>query len=226
MTHLVLLAAGKSERFGRPKLLEDVEGRVILEWSLLTSQKCDVVDDIVLVLSSELLEMADELSRKYPKISKVVLGGRSRKESSEIGVKCVDGLDKDVVLIHDAARPFATCNLFRRVSEGVKSCDAVVPAVPLRDTVAFVKNGSVVDVPNRDNLKAIQTPQGFTLKVIKDAYEISQSVTDDSTLVLRNGGKVCWVEGEPMNIKITFPHDLEIVRALFHILKNSDQLHG
>ena len=214
MIHVVLLAAGKSERFGKPKLLEKIGDTTVLEMSLKTLQKCDVVDDIVLVTSGLVMDYALKVSKQYSKISKVLKGGKTRRESSRIGIR--DLPDNDAVLIHDAARPFATCELFRRVVERMNECRAVIPVVNLRDTVAVIEKNEILEIPSREKLRAVQTPQGFSVNLIRSAHEKNNSeVTDDSKLVLNIGERVCFVEGEITNLKITFPIDLLFAKVIF-----------
>ncbi len=214
MIHVVLLAAGKSERFGKPKLLEKIGDITVLEMSLKTLQKCDVVDAIVLVTSGLVMDYALKVSKRYSKISKVLKGGKTRRESSKIGIR--DLPDDDTVLIHDAARPFATCELFKRVVEKTNECRAVIPVVNLRDTVAVVEKNEILEIPSREKLRAVQTPQGFSVNLIKGAHEkCTSEVTDDSKLVLNIGERVCFVEGEITNLKITFPIDLLFARVIF-----------
>ncbi len=214
MIHVVLLAAGKSERFGKPKLLEKIGDTTVLEMSLKTLQKCDVVDDIVLVTSGLVMDYALKVSKQYSKISKVLKGGKTRRESSRIGIR--DLPDNDAVLIHDAARPFATCELFRRVVERMNECRAVIPVVNLRDTVAVIEKNEILEIPSREKLRAVQTPQGFSVNLIRSAHEKNNSeVTDDSKLVLDIGERVCFVEGEITNLKITFPIDLLFAKVIF-----------
>lgn len=223
MIHVVLLAAGKSERYGKPKLLEKLDDITILEVSMDTLQSCDVVDDVILVSSGRVMVYALKISKKYPKISKVVKGGKTRRDSSKAGVDSIVS-DDDVVLIHDAARPFASCALFERVAKKAKSCGAAVPVVNLRDTVAFIEKDEISKIPDREKLRSVQTPQGFLVGLIKRAHkEVKSNVTDDSKLVLELGERVCFVDGEMTNFKITFPIDLLVAKAVF--LENSEKFH-
>lgn len=223
MIHAVLLAAGRSKRYGRPKLLEKIGNITVLEISLKTLQKCEVVDDVVIVASGSVMEHAIGISADYPKISRILKGGETRRESSRIGIG--DLPDDDIVLIHDAARPFATCELFEKVAEKTRVCGAAIPVVNLRDTVAVIEGDEILEIPNREKLRAVQTPQGFFVGLIKTAHErVESEVTDDSKLVLEMGEKVCFVEGEMTNFKITFPNDLSVAKALF--FENSEKFDG
>jgi len=117
----------------------------------------------------------------------------------------------DVILIHDGARPLASASVYERVISAVAAgADAVVPVVPVTDTIRDLRGG-VVD---RSALVAVQTPQGFPSNSIRRAHAAGDEATDDATLVEANGGNVVLVEGDPDNIKITAPSDLDIARLL------------
>ncbi len=220
MNHVVLLAAGRSERFGKNKLLEKIGEKTILEISISKLQSCGIVDEIVLVVSKEIEEYAKYLSEKFPKVSKIVLGGRTRRESSKIGVESVNGNPEDKILIHDAARPLASCDLFERVIEKLSECECAIPVVDVRDTIAVVESGRVLEIPRREKLKAVQTPQGFRFELARKIAKIDADVTDDSSLALIAGYRVCTVEGERTNLKITHPEDIEIARSILPLLEN------
>ena len=220
MNHVVLLAAGRSERFGKNKLLAEIGKKTVLEISLSTLQSCEVVDEIVLVVSEEIEEYARSLSKGFSKVSKVALGGKTRRESSGIGIRIVEGSSEDKILIHDAARPFASCALFERVVKKLSECECVIPVVDVRDTIAVVESGKVLEIPRREKLKAVQTPQGFSFDLAKEISKIEADVTDDSSLALIAGHEICTVDGERTNLKITYPEDIDIARSILPLLED------
>ena len=117
----------------------------------------------------------------------------------------------EVILVHDAARPLASPELFARVVSAVRAgADAVVPVVPVVDSIRHV-NGSVVD---RDELRAVQTPQGFRAALLREALASTPEATDDAQAAEMTGAAVQMVDGEPTNVKITTPADLLFVRAV------------
>ena len=121
-----------------------------------------------------------------------------------------------IICIHDAARPLASEQLFRRVIEAVvNGADAAIPGVAVADTIKVVdRTGRVIDTPDRSTLVAVQTPQAFRAAVLRAAHASGGEATDDAALVEAGGGLVVVVEGEPDNRKITHPDDLEWARRV------------
>jgi len=195
----ILVAAGRGDRFGGPKQAALLRGRPLWEWSrdaLLHGG----VSEVVLV---------GDLPGGVP-------GGLRRRDSVRAGL---DALPPGAshVLVHDAARPLATPELVRRVIDRLLSggVDAVVPVVPVRDTLKRVGDGWVVATVERGELAGAQTPQGFRVEVLRAAHEASDDEAgDDAALVERIGGSVACVEGEAANLKVTYPGDLALAEAL------------
>jgi 2-C-methyl-D-erythritol 4-phosphate cytidylyltransferase len=154
---------------------------------------------------------ADRVDDPEPGADVVVAGGPTRSASVRAGLAAVPA-DAEVVLVHDAARPLASSRLWERVIEHVElGNDAVVPAVPVNDTLREV-GGRTVD---RTRFVAVQTPQGFAAGWLRQAHENDPEGTDDASLVEGEGGNVLVVEGEAENVKVTSPHDLAAMQALF-----------
>jgi 2-C-methyl-D-erythritol 4-phosphate cytidylyltransferase len=129
------------------------------------------------------------------------------------GLAFVPG-DADVVVVHDAARPLASADLFRAVLDAVRAgADGAVPGVTIRDTVKRVRGAVVSATVPRDELVAVQTPQAFRADVLRAAHRGEPDATDDAALVEAAGGRVVVVPGEEANIKITVPGDLDAARA-------------
>lgn len=145
----------------------------------------------------------------------VVAGGAARADSVSLGLAALPA-EVDIVLVHDAARALTPADVFDRVIAAVRAGeDAVTPALPVTDTIKAVQAGpdgeSVTDTPDREVLRAVQTPQGFRRQTLERAHaEVRQSVTDDCGLVEALGGRVRVVAGSPRAFKITTPHDLEL----------------
>jgi 2-C-methyl-D-erythritol 4-phosphate cytidylyltransferase len=142
----------------------------------------------------------------------VVTGGATRQRSVSAGMGAVDP-GADVVVVHDAARPFASAALFATVVEAVRAgADAAVPVLPLVDTVKRVREGSVVGTEPRDELALAQTPQACRAQLLRDglakADEAGLDFTDDAGLLEWAGASIRTVAGEPGNFKITTPEDL------------------
>jgi 2-C-methyl-D-erythritol 4-phosphate cytidylyltransferase len=154
-------------------------------------------------------------ARPEPAADVVVVGGATRTESVRAGLAAVPAdAAVDVVLVHDGARPLASPQLFARVVAAVRAgADGVVPALPVTDTIKRVVDGVVVETPPRDQLVAVQTPQGFALPALRAAYARGAEATDDAALIEAAGGRVVVVAGEVANRKVTTPHDLATMAA-------------
>ncbi|MCP4436001.1 MAG: 2-C-methyl-D-erythritol 4-phosphate cytidylyltransferase [Actinomycetia bacterium] len=201
----VVVAAGSGRRFGAPKQFAELGGSTVLGHSVTTAaQACD---GVVVVVPADEVEACRAM---VPGADVVVSGGSTRSESSRAGVEAVPD-EAEVILVHDGARPLATPGLFTRVTAAVDGgADGAVPVVPLADTIRD-REGTLVD---RDNLVAIQTPQGFVAATLRDAVRGGGEATDDAALVAEAGGTVEFVDGESANRKVTTPEDLVIAQAL------------
>jgi 2-C-methyl-D-erythritol 4-phosphate cytidylyltransferase len=200
----IVVAGGGGRRFGGPKQFEDLHGRRVLDWSLAAAgAACDGVVPVV---------PADRLAGEPA--PGAVAGGATRSGSVRAGLAAVPG-DAEIVVVHDAARPLAGAELFRRTVAAVRDgADAAVPGVPVTDTVKRVDDGRVVETVDRSRLVAVQTPQAFRVAVLRRAHAGDPEATDDSALVEAVGGTVVVVEGDPRNLKLTSPDDLLVARAL------------
>ena len=124
-------------------------------------------------------------------------------------------VDADKILIHDGARPFLSDELLDRVIDALEDHDAVIPVIPVKDTVKEIDaEGYVVNTPRREHLRAVQTPQGFALPVLHKSYEMLKGdldgVTDDAMVVEKSGlSRVYTVDGDPENEKVTTPEDIK-----------------
>lgn len=146
---------------------------------------------------------------------RMVLGGDERQKSVRNGLALVD---TDHVVIHDAARPFATVDLVREVVGALKGAHGAVPAVPVADTLKEVRDGRVIRTVERSSLWAVQTPQAFVtqaLKAVHDKARVDGFIgTDDAQLVERYGGVMRVVEGHRDNLKVTYPEDWRVAEAM------------
>jgi 2-C-methyl-D-erythritol 4-phosphate cytidylyltransferase len=143
-----------------------------------------------------------------PPVAAAVVGGATRSDSVRAGLAAVPE-GAEIVLVHDAARPLASHALFAAVIDAVRAgADGAVPAVPVPDTIKRVEDGKVVATLDREGLVAVQTPQAFRADVLRAALAGGAQATDEAALVEAAGGKVVVVPGDPLNLKITTPHDL------------------
>ena len=197
----VVVAGGSSQRFGRPKQYEVLGGARILDHSMAAARAAS--DGVVLVVPAA--DVAAEGG---------VAGGDTRSASVRNGLAAVPP-DATIICVHDAARPFATAELYRRVIDSVAGgADCAIPGVAVVDTVKVVDPaGIVVSTPDRSTLRAVQTPQAFRAGVLRAAHAGGADGTDDAALVEAMGGVVVVVEGSDDNRKITYPDDLEWARG-------------
>jgi 2-C-methyl-D-erythritol 4-phosphate cytidylyltransferase len=162
-----------------------------------------VSDGVIVVVPADDAERED-----------AVAGGATRSDSVRAGLRAVPA-DATIICVHDAARPLASADLYRRVIDAIaEGADAAVPALAVSDTIKVVADGVVVSTPDRGSLVAVQTPQAFRAGALRSAHEHGGDATDDAALVEALGGRVVVVAGEAINRKITVPDDLEWARRL------------
>jgi len=201
----IVVAAGGGTRFGAPKQFAALAGRRVVDRSVeAAAAACDAV----------ILVLPPGCDWDGAPVAAVVAGGATRAESVRAGLAAVPA-PTDVVVVHDAARPLASPALFAAVTAAVRDgADAAVPAVPVADTIKRVDGARVTGTVDRDGLVAVQTPQAFRAGALRAAHAARGDATDDAALVEAAGGTVVVVPGEPRNVKITTPADLDVVAAL------------
>jgi 2-C-methyl-D-erythritol 4-phosphate cytidylyltransferase len=205
-TWAIVVAAGGGSRFGGAKQFARIGNRSLLDLSVEVA--CRACDGVVVVLPNG----SDWAA---PEGVLLAVGGATRSDSVRAGLARVPA-DSDVVLVHDAARPLASNALFARVIAAVRAgADGAVPGVGVTDTVKRVRDDRVVETVSRENLVAVQTPQGFARAALVAAHAGDGVDTDDAALVEAAGGTVVIVEGETRNIKVTVADDLEVVAVLY-----------
>lgn len=207
----IILAAGNSTRFGADKLSETVAGRTLWQHSLEAFLRHPMIDGVGLVASQSILE---EAAQAYPDLVFAVLGGETRSHSALAGLMAVPAGPKDGyenALIHDAARPYVSADVISRVCRALETHVAVLPAIPVTDTVHRAVGNSVEPLP-REQLLAAQTPQGARLDLLlrahQEAHLTGSKLTDDIGLLQAMGVEPFCVEGDPENIKVTHRIDL------------------
>ena len=201
----IVVAAGGGERFGAPKqFLRLGPDRLVDRAVAAAGAACD---EVVLVLP------AGHPWDGAP-VTTAVTGGATRADSVRAGLAVVSA-GSDVIVVHDAARPLATPDLFRAVIAAVRAgADAAIPAVAVTDTVKRVDADRVLDTLSRDSLVAVQTPQAFRADTLRSAHSRGADATDDAALVEAAGGTVRTVAGDPRNLKVTTATDLTVAAAL------------
>ena len=218
----IIAAGGHGHRLGRevPKPLVEIGGRSMLQRSIEPFDCSDRVDEIVVVLPPELASHPPAILRALHKPVHVVQGGFRRQDSVACGVDRLPDRT-DVVVVHDAARPFVTPALIARTIDAAFESGAAVAALAARDTVKQRDMRQAVAIVKatlpRETIYLAQTPQAFRASVLRDAIAVGRQgaeATDEAALAERAGYPVRLVEGEPRNIKITSEADLAFARGL------------
>jgi 2-C-methyl-D-erythritol 4-phosphate cytidylyltransferase len=218
----IIPAAGIGARMhsDRAKQMLELSGVPVLVHTLRRFEACDSVDQVILVLQPDLTSEVLALISRYnlKKIARVVGGGAERQDSVYRGLQVIKEEDADIIVIHDAVRPFVRPEEIRVVIERAAATGAAVMALGAVDTIKQVKSGRVQRTLDRRRIYHAQTPQAFRYSVIREAYERAYAdgftATDDSQLVERLRHRVSVVEGSPINIKITRPFDLKVAETI------------
>jgi 2-C-methyl-D-erythritol 4-phosphate cytidylyltransferase len=206
---------------GTPKALLDLGGRPLAAHSLAVFEASPVVGSVVIVCPTGMAaRFGEDLVGPggFEKVTAIVDGGRTRQESVRCGLDALpEGFDP--VLIHDAARPLLSAGLVAACASTAAAVGACVPATPIVGTVKAVTQDNIVErTLDRDRLREVQTPQGFRAPLIRSAhvraYADKIEGTDDAVLVETLGATVAVLEGDPENIKVTRPVDMELARVL------------
>ena len=220
--HLLIPAAGMGRRMGseRNKLLLTLLDKPLLAWTLLAAEEARDISWIGIM--GQIADQPDfkailaELSLSKP--VQLILGGETRQESVYNGLQALPAA-AERVLIHDGARCLATPQLLDRCAAALLDCPGLIAAVPVKDTIKVVnETGIIQDTPDRRQLWAAQTPQGFEVQLLKQCHNKGRDsgweVTDDAALFERCGLPVRIVEGEETNLKVTTPVDLAIAEFI------------
>jgi len=210
----IIVAAGKGSRtgLGYNKVLAELGGIPMLERTARAFIESGLIHQLILVIGQDDEEQVQAIIRKLPWEIQWTYGGSERQESVYNGLKLLSG-DTEIVLIHDAARPFVDETIIRRSIEGARNYGAACVGMPVKDTVKQVDpEGFIRKTPDRTLLWNAQTPQAFRKEIILKAHEYARQRgikgTDDAVLAEHIGVRVKMVEGSGRNIKITSKEDL------------------
>jgi 2-C-methyl-D-erythritol 4-phosphate cytidylyltransferase len=226
-TVAIIPAGGSGKRMqGRlSKQYLPLDGKPILVHTLRVFQRSPDIDEIILVVLEEDIQKVRQMiveSRRISKVRHVLAGGEQRQDSVRNGLAVI-GNDVEIVLIHDAVRPFVSEDLIHAVVREAEIHGAVTAGMPVKDTIKRVdRNGTVLETLDRQVLWMTQTPQAFKRSLIQEAYRKADADqfygTDDASLVERMGFQVKMIAASYANFKITTPEDL--LMAEFLIKKN------
>ncbi len=224
----LIAAAGQGTRLGAavPKAFVRLRGRTLVERSVAAMLTSAVVDEVVVLVSPDMESYAREVLSRAGLLDAAVPvrlahGGGERADSVWAGLRTITD-DEAVVLIHDAARALTPPGMIARVARRVlEGAPAVIPVIPVADTIKQVAGDVVEGTPDRSTLRAVQTPQGFLLSGLRAANEAYFGAedpgfvaTDDASLMEWYGVRVVTVQGDPMAFKVTTPIDMTLARTI------------
>lgn len=207
-TSAVVVAGGRGDRFGAAKQFSSVAGARLVDHAVASA--ASVCHEVVVVLPAGTPWEGAPVHAAVP-------GGATRTESVRAGLAATSD-DADIVVVHDAARPLATPELFELVIDAVRAgADGAVPGLEVADTLKRVDGDRVVGTVDRAQLIAVQTPQAFRADSLRAAHAQGGDATDDAALVEAAGGKVVVVPGDPRNLKVTTVADLTLATTLLEL---------
>ncbi len=231
----IILAGGSGSRLKNefPKQFLKLAGKSIIEHTIEKFENHPDIHAIHIVTNPLYYDKTIELIEKnsYKKVKKVLKGGKTRQESSYIGISAASD-NFENVLIHDAVRPFLSSEIIDNIIKKLEKYDAIDVAIPSPDTIIRIDENNIIkDIPARKYLRRGQTPQAFKLKLIKKAHQLALkesffNATDDCSLILKfQLSDIFVVNGSDYNIKITYPIDIHIADKIFQIKnKNIDKV--
>ncbi len=217
----IIVAAGSGIRLGvgEPKAFVKLHGRAMLHYSLATIARLASIDEVVIAIPAGMEKRTrDEVTRAGLEVPvKITPGGIERQDSVRLAL-ALTSAEAQVIIIHDAARPFADAALFTRCLQAAFARGAAIAAVPVADTLKRVADGAITATVKRAGLHQAQTPQAFQRRLLVAAHEraVRERIvaTDDADLVEQIGGTVEIVEASALNLKITTKSDLMIAEAI------------
>ena len=212
MNTAIILAAGNSQRFGGeiPKQFLKINGKAIIDYSIDVFNNSKHIDKIIVVVAKQFIS---NIKLRYPNLD-IIEGGNTRKDSSYLGL-CKCSKKTKFVLIHDAARMFISNSIITDCIKSLSKNDAVTMAETITDTIAKYQNNNIISMENREELIALQTPQGFKYQLILNAHKkFTGKSTDDIRIMLDNGYKCSFLTGYKNNFKITTKDDYDIASKI------------
>jgi 2-C-methyl-D-erythritol 4-phosphate cytidylyltransferase/2-C-methyl-D-erythritol 2,4-cyclodiphosphate synthase len=218
----LIVSGGEGKRFDKnlPKQFFKVNDKTILEHCVKKFVDSNLFYKIVVVCNKGFINESKKILYRYN--LSFVNGGKSRQESVYYGLKSIKKDSPGKVLIHDAVRPFFSINLINEIIKKLETNDSVIPSLKVFDSIRLLEKREYKNL-HREDIKLIQTPQGFDFKKIYDAHKKfkNDAYTDDSLIFYRNGNKIKIISGEIMNIKVTEKKDFQDLKKIYE-KKNND----
>ena len=217
--YVIIVAGGKGLRMGTdiPKQFLPIGGKPVLMRTLERFREYSADLNIILVLPKAQQAYWQELCKEYDFNVEYLLadGGETRFHSVQHGLALIPDDAEGVVGVHDGVRPFPSIEVIRRCYEEAREKGAVIPVIPVVETIRHIKDGTSMTVP-RDEYRLVQTPQTFNIQLLKAANRqpYNDNFTDDASVVETYGHPITLVDGNRENIKITTPYDLKIAESL------------
>ena len=212
----IILVAGNSTRYGKGinKNLEQIDDKPVFLYSLNAFDNNKYIDNIIIAVKANEKEEIEKILKedKFLKEVKIVIGGKTRKESV---YNCIKEADSDIVIIHDGARPVIKQEYINNCIKNMNKYDGVTIGVKSKDTIKITdENNIVLNTTKREFTWNIQTPQCFKRKILLNMHNKykDEKVTDDCELLEKDNYKIKILEGDYTNIKITTQEDFEIVK--------------
>lgn len=224
----VIVAAGSARRMGGiDKVMADLGGQPVLLRTVRAMADSESIDEIVVVTRPDLRDVAEALCAGIPKFRAVVCGGESRTESVMAGLEAISP-QTELVAVQDGARPLVSRAVIDGAIQAATEFGAAAPAIAVHDTIKTARNGVVTATPDRSTLFAVQTPQVFSVALLRSALEFATqngiAVTDDCSAVEALGVAVHLTCGSEENLKITTPTDLLLAQCIWQRrAKNEDR---
>lgn len=219
MDYIIIVAGGKGLRMGSdiPKQFLPIGGKPVLMRTLERFRQYSTTLQIILVLPKAQQDYWQKLCKEYAFDIDYQLadGGETRFHSVQNGLAKIPDNAQGVVGVHDGVRPFPSIDVIRNCYETAREKKAVIPVIPVVETVRHLKGDTSVTVP-RNDYRLVQTPQTFDIQLLKEANRqpYNDGFTDDASVVEAFGFDITLVEGNRENIKITTPYDLKIAEVL------------
>ncbi|MCL2039225.1 MAG: 2-C-methyl-D-erythritol 4-phosphate cytidylyltransferase [Bacteroidetes bacterium] len=220
----IIPAGGTGTRMNNelPKQFIKINNIPIIIHTIKLFDTVDGIKSIVITIHCEWLDYAKELVKKFScnKVKDILVGGKERQDSVNIAINNDYIKDSDLVLVHDAVRPFTSKKMIYELIETATDCGAAIPIIKPTDSIKQIdNNGNVLKTLDREHIGLVQTPQVYKTSLLiaayQKAYNSGYKGTDDSSLIEFSGYNVKYITGELNNIKITSPLDLQLANILY-----------
>ena len=221
----IIAAAGFGERFGEKKQLKLLNGRPLLFHTIQPFIKSELISEILVVVPKDDVIQVDREFKSTLTSKKigVISGGKTRQESVNNGLKISDK-ESELICVHDGVRPFVTLSLIEKVIKASMEHDGAILAAPSSDTIKKIMGDQILETLPRETIWRAQTPQVFSKAALEEAIQIAIDEnlegTDESSILEKIGYQIGFIEGSPLNIKITTKEDWIFAKAIYKELND------